>query len=313
MTKPRSTTSEDPAISVSAAGDQPAGAGFRGRDREPAGPAALQHAGGGAREVVAEVGAGHRGAVGSRMVAVAMAAIPSPRPMKPSFSLVVALTATRSMVTPATAAMRARMASRCGPIARRLADDGDVEMGDAAAALAHALRREGEEAVGARALPLRIAGRKMRADVAVGERAEDGVDQRMERRVGIGIAGEAALMGDAHPAEPDMIAVAERMHVVAGGGADIAERGELRRRDAREILFRGQLDVGALALEHAHLHPRPFRERGIVGEIVAARREGARRCAASSAAKSNACGVCTARSRVAVDGIDHLPGLRRPS
>src|SRR6516164_1296173 len=100
--------------------DQAAGAGFRGCHRQPVGAAALQHLGGGAPEVLAEVStealAGHRGTVGSRMVAVAMAAIPSLRPMKPSFSLVVALTATRSSSTPAMAAMRARMASRCGPI-----------------------------------------------------------------------------------------------------------------------------------------------------------------------------------------------------
>src|SRR4029077_757751 len=68
--------------------DQSAGAGFRGCHREPAGAAALQHAGGGAPEVLTEVFtevcaailADHRGTVGSRMVAVAMAAIPSPRP-----------------------------------------------------------------------------------------------------------------------------------------------------------------------------------------------------------------------------------------
>ena len=41
----------------------------------------------------------------------------------------------------------------------------------------------------------------------------------------------------------------------------------------------------------------PFGERGVVGEIVAAGRA-ARRCAARNASKSNACGVCTARSRL---------------
>ena len=76
--------------------------------------------------------------------------------------------------------------------ARRLAHDGDVEMGDAAAARAHALDREGEEAVGRGAAPLRIARRKMHADVAFGERAEDRVDQRMQRHVGVGMAGDAA-------------------------------------------------------------------------------------------------------------------------
>ena len=45
------------------------------------------------------------------MVALANAAMPSPRPVKPSFSLVVALTATRPTGMPAMSAIRARMAS----------------------------------------------------------------------------------------------------------------------------------------------------------------------------------------------------------
>ena len=116
--------------------------------------------------------------------------MPSPRPVKPSFSLVVAFTATRST----------RDAGEPGDVcahgvavradARRLADDVDVEMGDAAAACVDALDRESEEAVGGGAAPLRIARRKMHADVAVGERAEDGVGERMQHHVGVGMAGE---------------------------------------------------------------------------------------------------------------------------
>ena len=68
-------------------------------------------------------------------------------------------------------------------------------MGDAAAARFDALDREGQKPVGRRAAPLRIAGREMRADVAVGQRAENGVDQRMQRDVGIGMADEARSCG----------------------------------------------------------------------------------------------------------------------
>ena len=60
--------------------------------------------------------------------------------------------------------------------ARRLADHGDVEMSDTPAASAQAVDREGEELVGGGTAPLRIAGRKMHADVAVGERPEDRID-----------------------------------------------------------------------------------------------------------------------------------------
>ena len=50
------------------------------------------------------------------MVALAVAAMPSSRPVKPSRSLVVAFTATREMFTPEISLMRARMVSRSGPI-----------------------------------------------------------------------------------------------------------------------------------------------------------------------------------------------------
>ena len=50
------------------------------------------------------------------MVALAVAAMPSSRPVKPSRSLVVAFTATREMFTPVMSAIRARMVSRSGPI-----------------------------------------------------------------------------------------------------------------------------------------------------------------------------------------------------
>ena len=80
---------------------------------------------------------------------------------------------------------------------------------------AHALDREGEKTVGGSAAPLRIAGREMHPDIAVGERAENGVDQRMQRHIGVGMPGEALLMRNAHAAERDMVAGPEGVHVVA--------------------------------------------------------------------------------------------------
>src|SRR5579864_1462195 len=75
----------------------------------------LAFAAGARAEVVSEAVRG-ASAHGSRTVAVARHAIPSARPVKPSRSVVVALTATRPMSTPAILATRARIASRCGPI-----------------------------------------------------------------------------------------------------------------------------------------------------------------------------------------------------
>src|SRR5262249_9630768 len=56
---------------------------------------------------------------GSPTVATAWAAIPSPRPVKPSPSVVVALMLTRSGSSVAKAATRAIMAERCGPMRGR--------------------------------------------------------------------------------------------------------------------------------------------------------------------------------------------------
>ena len=126
------------------------------------------------------------------MVALAKAAMPSPRPVKPIFSLVVAFTPTRVDRNAGDLGDARAHGVAVRADARRLADHGDVEMGDASAARAHALDRKGEEPVGGGAAPLRIAGREVHADVAVGERAEDGVDQRVQHDIGVGMAGEPA-------------------------------------------------------------------------------------------------------------------------
>ena len=108
--------------------------------------------------------------------------MPSPRPVKPSFSLVVAFTATRLDVDAGKLGDVGAHGVAMRADARGLAHDGDVEMGDAAAARVEALDREGEEPVGGGIAPLRIAGREMHADIAIGQRAEDGVGQRMQAR-----------------------------------------------------------------------------------------------------------------------------------
>ena len=97
--------------------------------------------------------------------------------------------------------------------------DGHVEMGDHAGPRSHPFAGEGKETIGRDTLPLRVAGREMLTDVAFGKRTENGVDQRMQRHVGIGMPGHAARMRNAHAAEHDMIAVGESVHVKAVPGA----------------------------------------------------------------------------------------------
>src|SRR5262245_65941731 len=93
---------------------------------------------------------------------------------------------------------------------RRLANDGDVGMGDAAAPRAQTLDRKGEEPIRGDAAPARVGRRKVNADVALRKRAEDGIDQRMQHDVGVGMPREAAPMRDAYPAEHDVIRSEER-------------------------------------------------------------------------------------------------------
>src|SRR6202035_4022486 len=75
-----------------------------------------------------------------------------------------------------------------------LADQRDLEIGNAAAARGHPIDRVFQEAVGGGALPLRIARRKMRTDVAVRQRAEDGVDQRMQADIAVRMRQKAAVV-----------------------------------------------------------------------------------------------------------------------
>ena len=115
----------------------------------------------------------------------------------------------------------------------------------------------------------------MRTDIAVRQRAEDGVDQRMQADVAVGMGEKAAGVRHAHAAEHQMIAVAEGVHVVAGAGPDVAELGGEAGFLADEIFRRGQFHVCRIAFKGRYRQSRPFGERRIVGEIAAAVARGA--------------------------------------
>src|SRR5262249_61125295 len=89
-----------------------------------------------------------------------------------------------------------RIAMRADP--RRLAHDGDVKMGDAPTSRTHTFYRECQEPIGRSAPPLRIGRGKMHTDIALGERTEKGIDERMKNDVGIRMPGQSARMGHAH-------------------------------------------------------------------------------------------------------------------
>src|SRR5262249_19526597 len=148
----------------------------------------------------------------------------------------------------------------------RLAHDGEVEVRDASTPRAHAFGSEGQEPFGGSAPPLRIGRREMNPDVAVGQRSEDGIDGRKKTAIGVRMAAQAIPMRDAHTPEHHMITVSEAVHVEAESGAHVAQGCELRGLCARKIVVRREFDVLCFTSEGGDLQPRPFGERGVVGE-----------------------------------------------
>ena len=137
-------------------------------------------------------------------------------------------------------------------------------MGDAAAALGDTLDREFQELVRRRALPARIVRGKMLADVAVGDGAEDRIHQRVQRDVGVRMAGQPAVVRNLKAAEPDVIAVAKGMHIEAVAEAQIGKAREPPGFGLGEILVGGQLGVAAFTGKRRDLDPGPF------GQLAAA-------------------------------------------
>lgn len=78
------------------------------------------------------------------------------------------------------------------PQLRRLADEGGVDMVDPAAARLDQSARMLDKEGGGGAAPLRIRGREVDADIALSDRAEQRVGDRVEQHVGVAMALEAA-------------------------------------------------------------------------------------------------------------------------
>ena len=172
-------------------GDQPARAGFRRRELQSARAAGGEEL---RRFFDERVESRAHDAAGSATVAIAIATIPSPRPVKPIFSLVVAFTPTRVGVDAGDLGdARAHLVAMRTDL-RRLADERHVEIDDPPAFLAHAAHGVGKEAVGRRALPFRIGGREVLADVAVADGAEQRIGQRVQPDVGVRVADEAMVV-----------------------------------------------------------------------------------------------------------------------
>ena len=151
--------------------------------------------------------------------------MPSPRPVKPSRSVVVAFTEIRSIATPSNSASRARIAGACGVIFGRSQIIVTSALASSPAARRDPLRRMAQEPRAVRILPGILAGREMPADIALRQRAINRVAQRMDADIRIRMPGQAMLMRHRDAAE-DHRAV-RRHGVDVKSGADTGDHGLL--------------------------------------------------------------------------------------
>ena len=111
----------------------------------------------------------------------------------------------------------------------------------------------------------------------------------VEDDIGIGMAGQSAIVRDLDATEYHSFAVREGVDVVSPADARFQHRRERRLR-LLHILRGCQLHVGCLTFEDMHGMAAPFDDAGIVSEIVRPA-IAARRCASSSRSKRKAWGV----------------------
>ena len=105
------------------------------------------------------------------------------------------------------------MAARCAAMRGASASTVTSALTSAEPAFVHHRGHGAQEQPAVGAAIARIGVRKMTADVALAERPQHGIAQRMDHHVAVGVRDDAAVVGNAHAAEHDVVAVAERMHV----------------------------------------------------------------------------------------------------
>ena len=117
----------------------------------------------------------------------------------------------------------------------------------------------------------------MRADIGLAKRTENGIGQRMQCRIGIGVAREPVAVRDAH--------AAQRHRVAGREGMDVDALADPHIRQPRQVLFRqksvglfdifggGDLAVLGAAGNNCDLDTRPLGHRRIVGQVDGAFRD----------------------------------------
>ena len=110
----------------------------------------------------------------------------------------------------------------------------------------------------------------MAADIAIGDRAENRVGDRMAQHIGVGMADERLIVRNLDAAEPDVIAGTEGMDVIALAhvGTSSSVRASLASATAISSAHR-DLHIVRLAFENINRMSRPFRDRRVVGQALA--------------------------------------------
>ena len=145
--------------------------------------------------------------------AVAIAATPSPRPVRPSPSVVVPLTDTGA---PTASESAASASARRLPTLGAVADDLDRDVADLEPGLAHQPGRLGEQGHPRRPGELGPGRAEVRPEVADAGRREERVAGGVRGDVGVGVAVEPALPGPEQAGDPQLApgpVAGERVHV----------------------------------------------------------------------------------------------------
>jgi hypothetical protein len=130
------------------------------------------------------------------------------------------------------------------------AQDGDVDIADAATLRAHEPHGFAHEEVGGRPLPAWVGVGEVLADVARADGAEQRIGQCVQRHIGVGMAFERMRVGEPHAAQPEVVARGEAMDVEAlacahiWGDAGIFGHGQ--------VLSGGKFAVGLGARDQRH-------------------------------------------------------------
>ena len=123
----------------------------------------------------------------------------------------------------------------------------------------------GEELRRVGAAPLRISGREMAADVAGADRAENGIGQGMQADIGVGVAFERLLVGDADATDGDAVAGGESMHVVTRSRTKLLDAASDEALGAPQIVGSRDLEVVVGAHHQRDGEARRLGDGGIVG------------------------------------------------